>query len=94
MISALRLRLADFHWLYKPRKFRDACAVVKQYAGHFVAQALRAREEIGQEAAYEKYPFILDLYADLKDQVLVRDQLVHVLIAGRDTTACLMSWAM
>ncbi|KAE8443610.1 hypothetical protein EG329_001543 [Mollisiaceae sp. DMI_Dod_QoI] len=94
MISALRLRLADFHWLYKPKKFRDACAVVKQYADHFVGQALKARDKIGQEAAYEKYPFILDLYEDLKDPFLVRDQLVHVLIAGRDTTACLMSWAM
>ncbi len=94
MISALRLRLADFHWLYKPKKFRDACAVVKQYADHFVGQALKARDKIGQEAAYEKYPFILDLYEHLKDPFLVRDQLVHVLIAGRDTTACLMSWAM
>lgn len=94
MISALRLRLADFHWLYEPKKLRDSCAVVKKYADYFVAQALKAKEEIGQEAAYEKYPFILDLYTDLKDPGLVRDQLVHVLIAGRDTTACLMSWAM
>ncbi|CZR65420.1 related to cytochrome P450 CYP4/CYP19/CYP26 subfamilies [Phialocephala subalpina] len=94
MVSALRLRLADFEWLYKPKKYREACAVVKQYADHFVAQALKARDEIGKEAAYEEYPFILDLYEDLKDPALVRDHLVHVLIAGRDTTACLMSWAM
>jgi cytochrome P450 len=93
-ISALRLRLAEFEWLYKPKKFKDACAVVKQYADHFVAQALRDREQNGQEAASERYPFILDLYEDLKDPALVRDQLVHVLIAGRDTTACLMSWAL
>lgn len=94
MICALRLRLADFHWLYKPKKFQDSCAVVKQYADHFVAQALKDREENGQESASERYPFILDLYEELKDPALVRDQLVHVLIAGRDTTACLMSWAL
>jgi len=94
MICALRLRLADFHWLYKTKKFKASCGVVKQYADHFVAQALKDREKNGQESASERYPFILDLYEDLKDPALVRDQLVHVLIAGRDTTACLMSWAM
>jgi cytochrome P450 len=94
MISALRLRLADFHWLYKPPKFQVSCAVVKQYADHFVAQALKDREENGQESASQRYPFILDLYEELKSPALVRDQLVHVLIAGRDTTACLMSWAL
>ena len=94
MISALRLRLADFHWLYKPKKFTESCAVVKKYADHFVAQALRDRKENGEESATEKYPFILDLYEELKDPALVRDQLVHVLIAGRDTTACLLSWAL
>ncbi|RDW82928.1 hypothetical protein BP5796_04419 [Coleophoma crateriformis] len=92
-ICALRLRLADLHWLYKTKKFKDACNVVKKYAEFFVTQALKDREKNGQEAASERYPFILDLYEDLQDPALVRDQLVHVLIAGRDTTACLMSWA-
>ncbi|ELR09120.1 hypothetical protein GMDG_03700 [Pseudogymnoascus destructans 20631-21] len=46
----------------------------------------------GEKAASEKHAFILDLYKELQDSILVGDQLVHVLIAGRDTTACLMSW--
>jgi cytochrome P450 len=93
-ISAVRLRLADLHWLYNPKKFKDACAVVKQYADHFVAQALRDMEQNGLEAASERYPFILELYEGLKDPALVRAQLVHVLMAGRDTTACLLSWTL
>jgi cytochrome P450 len=93
-ISAIRLRLADFHWLYKPKKFRKSCDVVKAYADRFVAQALKSLENQGEEAALAQYPFILDLYRDLKYPVLVRDQLVNVLIAGRDTTACLMSWTL
>jgi hypothetical protein len=59
-----------------------------------VAQALKGLEKEGEEAALARYPFILDLYRDLRDPVLVRDQLVNVLIAGRDTTACLMSWTL
>ena len=42
----------------------------------------------------EKYAFIQDLYDEYKDPVLVRDQLVNVLIAGRDTTAALLSWTL
>lgn len=45
----------------------------------------------GEEAASGKYPFIIDLYKDLQDSLLVRDQLVNVLLTGRDTTAYLMS---
>jgi cytochrome P450 len=92
-ISAIRLRLADFEWIWKPAEFRAACAVVKKYAAHFVQLALEDMENNGEEVALEKHAFILDLYKELQDPVLVRDQLVHVLIAGRDTTACLMSWA-
>ena len=93
-VSAIRIRLADFHWLYKTRKFKNACAVVKQYAAHFVSQALKDKKDNGDEAMKGRHAFILDLYEGLKDPDLVRDQLVHVLIAGRDTTACLMSWTL
>ena len=34
--------------------------------------------------------FIVGLYKELGDTALVRDQLVTVLAAGRDTTACLL----
>ncbi|KAJ6105342.1 Cytochrome P450 E-class [Penicillium sp. IBT 18751x] len=91
-VSALRLRLADFEWIWKPAKFQAACAVVKRYATHFVQRALKDMEKNGEEAASERHPFIIDLYKELQDPVGVRDQLVNVLIAGRDTTACLMSW--
>lgn len=94
LICAIRLRLADFHWAYTPSKFTKACGIVKRYANHYVQQALKIKEDKGVEAASERHAFILDLYEELKDPVLVRDQLVNVLIAGRDTTACLMSWTL
>ncbi|CAG7925900.1 unnamed protein product [Penicillium olsonii] len=91
-ISALRLRLADFEWIWKPAKFKEACAVIKDFAMHFVELALKEMEQSGEEAASKKYAFIIELYKEMQNPALVRDQLVHVLIAGRDTTACLMSW--
>ncbi|KAL8716873.1 MAG: hypothetical protein Q9225_005833 [Loekoesia sp. 1 TL-2023] len=92
MISAIRLRLADLEWVYKPKAFRRACDTVKRYAGHFVNEALKQQGRSDDRAQSESQALILDLYQELQDPDLVRDQLVHVLIAGRDTTACLMSW--
>jgi len=96
LISARRIRLADLYWLYTPGAFSEACNTVKQYAHHFVKQALKEmqeREKHGEEGK-PSHAFILDLYEELKDEEKVRDQLIHVLLAGRDTTACLMSWTM
>ena len=96
LITARRMRLADLYWLYTPKKYSKACNTVKRYAHHFVKQALKEkqeREKRGEEGK-PSHAFILDLYEELQDEEKVRDQLVHVLLAGRDTTACLMSWTM
>ena len=93
-VSAIRLRLADFCWAYTPSRFTKSCDMVKQYADHFVQKALRIQKLDGHETAVASYPFILDLYDEMQDPVMVRDQLVNVLLAGRDTTACLLSWTL
>lgn len=94
MISAIRLRLADLEWAYKPKPYRKACDTVKGYASHFVNEALKAQSYSDGSPRTESQALIQDLYAELQNPELVRDQLVHVLIAGRDTTACLMSWTL
>lgn len=94
LISAIRLRLADLAWFYTPGKYTDACGKVRDWASFFANKALDYMEEYGEEAASEKYAFIVDLWRGMHDRTLVRDQLLHVLIAGRDTTACLMSWTL
>jgi len=93
-VCAMRLRLADLCWLYTPAAFKKSCKVVKRFADFFVQQALSCQKTQGQDRASEQYPFILDLYESVQDPQLVRDQLVNVLLAGRDTTACSMSWAL
>ncbi|TGO26183.1 hypothetical protein BPAE_0065g00580 [Botrytis paeoniae] len=93
LISALRLRLSDLCWLYTPPQYTSACRQIKKYAEHFVHQALHDRKE-NRDAALERHPFILDLYDELRDVGLVRDQLLHVLLVGRDTAACLLSWTL
>ena len=93
LVSATRIRLADFHWAYSPAKYKQSCKVVKDYATGFIKQAMEEGRDgsLNKEA---KYAFIQDLFEEYKDPVLVRDQLVNVLIAGRDTTAALLSWTL
>lgn len=94
LISALRMRLVDLYWAYRPRSYTRACQDIKNYADNIVQQTLTQRSKNGFKDVTEDYGFIDDLYAELRDPVLVRDQLVNVLLAGRDTTACLLTWAL
>ncbi|KAI0156471.1 cytochrome P450 [Xylariaceae sp. FL1272] len=88
----IRVRLADAGWLYNPPRFRTACKAVRDWATFFASRAFKHLEKHGEEAAAEKYAFIIDLWKDMQDFDLVRDQLLHVLVAGRDSTASLISW--
>ncbi|KAG8528161.1 uncharacterized protein KY384_007078 [Bacidia gigantensis] len=92
-ISAIRIRLADFHWAYTTSTYTRACEKVKDYADSFVKHALDNQSSASEDAT-SQYAFLKDLFEEYKDPTLVRDQLIHVLIAGRDTTACLLSWAL
>ncbi|KAJ8122697.1 hypothetical protein ONZ43_g1169 [Nemania bipapillata] len=91
---AVRVRLADLAPLYNPKKFRSACKVVREWADFFANKALNYKDEVGEEKAAEKYAFIIDLWKEMQDESLVRDQLLHILIAGRDSTAALLSWTL
>ncbi|XXH04758.1 hypothetical protein Hte_011180 [Hypoxylon texense] len=88
----IRVRLADLGPLYNPAKFKKACTVVREWATFFADKALKYKDEVGEEIASGKYSFIIDLWREMRDEELVRDQLLHILIAGRDSTAALLSW--
>lgn len=93
-ITTLRSRLTDLYWIYKPSHFRAACRIVQEFADGFVTRALSASSEDKKGTVSDRYAFIDDLYAEYRDIRLVRDQLINVLLAGRDTTACLLSWTL
>ena len=94
LISSYRVRLQYLYWAYAPSKFRDACSTVKAYASIFVNRALREKSDDTTSDDRNQYAFIQELFEDLGDPKLVRDQLTNVLLAGRDTTACMLSWAV
>ena len=90
----IRVRLADGAWLYNPPQFRKACKAVRDWATFFAAKTMQYKDDYGEDAAAEKYTFIIDLWREMQDFELVRDQLLHILVAGRDSTASLLSWTL
>ncbi|KAJ5578003.1 uncharacterized protein N7459_006967 [Penicillium hispanicum] len=86
---AKRFRIAPWHFLYSPPSFRKACANVHRFVERYVKDL--DLENTGRHRTKQD-GFIVQIAeesASLKD---LRDQLLNVLIAGRDTTACCLSW--
>lgn len=95
LMSRHRLgRLAE--WI-PDREFEEACRTVHAFCDGYVAKTLRAREAeekiSGQEKSggKERYIFLNEIAKATKDPRQLRDEMLNVLLAGRDTTAGLLS---
>lgn len=93
---AKRFRLAPLHFLYNPPKFRKACKYVHEYVERYVKES---RSVVKNDTAMEtgsanKSWFMDQLAAESASETDLRDQLLSILFAGRDTTACCLSWAL
>lgn len=86
-------------WLVKPANFLNACDVVHDFVSAYVDRALKFRAEAASgdtaaEAASKKYVFLNELALETQDPIVLRDQIMSVLLAGRDGTAALLSWTL
>lgn len=98
MVLATRSRFMDSWWLYDSKAFRDSCKIVHEFVDHFVKLALskdlrKAELEKGS-GSKEQYIFLEALAAETRDPTELRSELLHVLLAGRDTTASHLGWSM
>lgn len=93
---AKRFRLAPFHFFYSPPAFRRACRNVHQFVESYIRERELSRQEnsVDVSSDKEKSWFIDQVDAESKDDIDVRDQLLNVLLAGRDTAACCLSWCL
>jgi len=87
---AKRFRIAPWHFLYSPREFRQACSTVHRFVERYL-EDLDLQHEILEEKTFN---FIKQVVNESGSKVEVRDQLLNVLLAGRDTTACCLSWTL
>lgn len=89
---AKRFRIAPWQFLYNPSNFRVACATVHQFVDNYIQERdHREREGTHQGSTYG---FIDQLARESSSPQSLRDQLLNILLAGRDSTACSLSWTL
>ena len=69
-------------------------SVLNNFIAPYVERAVsETQADITEKEAHgEKVNFTDSLSQFTKDRIVLRDQLVSTLLAGRDTTACTLSW--
>ena len=82
---ATRFRLPDFYWAIGGAKFKKACNNVHYFADQIIDRNL--------SRSSAKNRVFLDVVAEsTADRDALRGQIINLLAAGRDSTACLLTW--
>lgn len=97
-IQGLIARIGPANFLI-PRKrmgFYDALDKINDFVNVYIEEALAlSPEELEKKSNHDQgYTFLHALAGYTRDRTILRDQLVSVLLAGRDTTACTLTWTM
>jgi cytochrome P450 len=87
-------RIGDFNKLLPRRKFYSQLKILNSFVEPFIDDtlSLTADELEKRSKSDEGYTFLHALAGHTRDRTVLRDQLVAVLLAGRDTTASALSW--
>ena len=88
-----RYRLLDLYYLIGGQKFKNACTSTHRFVDEIAARGLRTLEESDHEKP-DRYLFLDIIAQNSPTKIALRDQLLNILLAGRDTTACLLSWTL
>ena len=89
---ANRVVLQSFYWFYNPKDFILSSKAVHRFADYYVNRALSYSDEELEKLSRGGYIFLYELAKHSKNPKVLRDQLLNILIAGRDTTAGLLSF--
>jgi cytochrome P450 len=78
---------------WQPKVERNAIAICRTFIESFADDAIRYRKKLDAGLADEKkgYTFLNELAKETKDRIQLRDEVMNVLTAGRDTTASMLS---
>jgi cytochrome P450 len=85
---AIRARLGLLNSFYTDKKFSEACKVIHRFVDELIDIALAHRTVRNSD----RYVFLYALASQVgHDRKLLRDHVLNLLVAGRDTTAGLLS---
>ena len=88
-----RVRTQDLYWLINPPRFHRAVKIVHDVVDYYVDRVLDAKSNPKDQSSNEnkRYVFLEALAEETRDRKTLRDQLLNILLAGRDTTASLLT---
>lgn len=88
---AKRGRLGGLYWLIDGPDFRRQCKNVHDHLDKAIDRALHNPSNNSQTSSYSILGALLE---QTKDPKALREHCLNVLLAGRDTTACLLTWTL
>ncbi|CAI5755862.1 unnamed protein product [Candida verbasci] len=87
-----RATLQKLYWLIDSKEFRESNKIVHKFSDYYINKVLNATpEEIEKQSGYV---FLYELVKETRDPQTLKDQALNILLAGRDTTAGLLSFAI
>jgi hypothetical protein len=93
-----RLRLGKLAFLMRDAKFESSCDIVHSVVDNYIAEFLSTKKRgaaLGSgDVKAKRYNLLSELSAVCSDPIQLRNELLNVLLAARDTTAGLLSSIM
>ncbi|KAJ5266785.1 n-alkane-inducible cytochrome P450 [Penicillium angulare] len=86
----LRIRLGGLKAFYRDKAFTKATEDSREYCMGIVREALANRDS-PKSSSDQSYVFLHELMKQSQDEKMLADQLLNLLLAGRDSTAGLLS---
>jgi cytochrome P450 len=88
-----RAKLQGLYWLADTKKARQAVGYLRRFVDYLVDHTLRMQGgQARGNGASEKRKLLQALAIEITDPIELRDQVLFMLVASRDTTAALLSW--
>ncbi|CAK9436487.1 uncharacterized protein LODBEIA_P10450 [Lodderomyces beijingensis] len=87
---ASRAVMQNLYWLLNGKKFQQCNKIVHRFAHYYVEKTLTLTQEDLQKQ--NGYVFLYELAKHTRDAKVLQDQLLNIMVAGRDTTAGLLSF--
>jgi cytochrome P450 len=95
-VQNIVIRASKLQGLIPKSSFWAGLKVMNSFVGQYIQRALGMdpAELLEKSKSNEKYTFLDELAGFTRDPKVLRDQIVAILLAGRDTTASTLSWVM
>ncbi|KAF2012255.1 cytochrome P450 52A11 [Aaosphaeria arxii CBS 175.79] len=97
-VQSIISRLGPLNWAV-PRKrmgFDSSIKIINQFIDQYIDTALALPpSELEKKTTHDQdYTFLHAIAGYTRDRTMLHDQIVSVLLAGRDTTACTLTWTI